>query len=502
MNKPILTMDGIGKRFAGVRALKDAHFDLMRGEIHALMGENGAGKSTLMKILTGIYARDEGSITFEGRPVTFKNPREAQEAGIVIVHQELNMINHLTVAQNVFIGREPMRGKQIDDGKMNRDAQVIFQKLGIRIDPKAVMGSLTVGRQQLCEIAKAISTEASVIVFDEPTAALTDSEIEDLFAILLDLRGRGIGIIYISHRMDEIKRITDRVTVMRDGAFVDTLMTADCTKDDIIRRMVGRVVYEDPKHRSEAPADAPAALSVRHLRAGSMVKDVSFDLRRGEILGLAGLMGAGRTETARAIFGADKLDGGEILVNSRPRRIRSPRDAAAAGIAYLSEDRQRYGLLLEKDIAANITLASLRKFAKGASLDKAEEGKEARRHIERLRIKTPSERQEVRKLSGGNQQKVVIGKWLTHDSRILIFDEPTRGIDVGAKAEIYTLMRELVRQGKSILMISSELTEIMRMSDRVAVMCEGRVTAEIPIEEATQEKIMHAATRREARSAS
>ncbi|MDR1157790.1 MAG: sugar ABC transporter ATP-binding protein [Oscillospiraceae bacterium] len=502
MNKPILTMDGISKAFAGVRALKDARFDLMRGEVHALMGENGAGKSTLMKILTGIYARDEGTITFEGRPVMFKNPREAQAAGIVIVHQELNMLNHLTVAQNVFIGREPMRGKVIDDTKMNRDAHVLFQKLGIDIDPKATMGSLTIGRQQMCEIAKAISTEASVIVFDEPTAALTDSEIEELFKTILDLRSRGIGIVYISHRMDEIKRITDRVTVMRDGECVGALTTAHCTKDDVVRMMVGRAVYEDPKNRSEIPADAPVVLSVRRLRAGSLVKDVSFDLRRGEILGLSGLMGAGRTETARAIFGADKPDGGEIFVNGRPCRIHSPRDAVAAGIGYLSEDRKRYGLLVEKDIAANITLASLRDFMKGLSLNRSKEDRAARRHIETLRIKTPSEHQEVRKLSGGNQQKIVIGKWLTRDSQILIFDEPTRGIDVGAKAEIYALMHELARQGKSILMISSDLTEILRMSDRIMVMCEGRKTAEIPIEEATQEKIMHAATLREARRVS
>ncbi|MDR2670291.1 MAG: sugar ABC transporter ATP-binding protein [Oscillospiraceae bacterium] len=502
MNKPILTMDGISKAFAGVRALQDVRFDLMRGEIHALMGENGAGKSTLMKILTGVCARDAGTITFEGRPVTFKNPREAQAAGIVIVHQELNMLNHLTAAQNVFIGREPMRGKMIDDDKMNRDAHALFQKLGIGIDPKAVVGGLTVGRQQMCEIAKAISTEASVIIFDEPTAALTDSEIEDLFKTILDLRGRGIGIVYISHRMDEIKRITDRVTVMRDGACVGTLTTAHCTKDDIVRMMVGRTVYEDPKSRSEVPADAPVALSVRRLRAGPLVRDVSFDLRRGEILGLSGLMGAGRTETARAIFGADRPDGGEVLVNGRLCRIRSPRDAVAAGIGYLSEDRKRYGLLVEKDIAANITLASLRDFMRGLSLHRSKEEEEARRHIETLRIKTPSEHQEVRKLSGGNQQKIVVGKWLTRDSQILIFDEPTRGIDVGAKAEIYALMHELARQGKSILMISSDLTEILRMSDRVMVMCEGRKTAEIPIEEATQEKIMHAATLREARRVS
>ena len=497
MSHPILVMDAISKSFAGVHALKGVHFDLMQGEIHALMGENGAGKSTLMKILTGIYARDGGTISFEGQTVDYKNPRDAQEAGIVIVHQELNMMNHLTVAQNVFIGREPMRGKVIDDSKMNRDAAALFEKLNIDINPKSVMGSLTVGRQQMCEIAKAISTDAKVIVFDEPTAALTDSEITDLFKIIFDLRDKGIGIVYISHRMDEIKRITNRVTVMRDGEYVGTIQTADSTKDDIINMMVGRVVYENPKSHSEVPADAPVVLSVRNLNSGRMVKDVSFDLRKGEILGVSGLMGAGRTEIARAIFGADKLDSGEIRINGKPIQIRSPQDAVEAGISYLSEDRKRFGVLVEKDVATNTTIASLNDFITGISVNKAAESETTLQYIRKLRIKTPSAHQQVRKLSGGNQQKIVIAKWLTRDSQIFIFDEPTRGIDVGAKAEIYGLMNELVQQGKSIIMISSELTEILRMSDRVMVMCEGRKTAEIPIEEATQEKIMHAATLRE-----
>lgn len=497
MSNLIVVMEGICKSFSGVFALKDVHFDLMRGEIHALMGENGAGKSTLMKILTGIYARDGGSITFEGRTVNFRNPRDAQQAGIVIVHQELNMINHLTVAQNVFIGREPMKGRVIDDRKMNRDAAALFQKLNIDIDPKSAMGNLTVGRQQMCEIAKAISTDAKVIVFDEPTAALTNSESEDLFKIIFDLRDSGIGIVYISHRMDEIKRISNRVTVMRDGEYVGTIQTAESTKDDIINMMVGRVVYEEPKNHSKVPNDAPVVLSVRNLRAGRMVKDVSFDLRKGEILGVSGLMGAGRTETARVIFGADKLDSGEIQINGKPIQIRSPKDAVKAGINYLSEDRKRYGVLVEKDIVTNTTLASLDDFVAGISVNKSAESEIVKKHIQKLRIKTPSEHQQVQKLSGGNQQKVVITKWLTRDSQIFIFDEPTRGIDVGAKAEIYELMNDLVKQGKSIIMISSELTEILRMSDRVMVMCEGRKTAEIPIEAATQEMIMHAATLRE-----
>ncbi len=498
MSDPLLVMRGISKSFAGVPALKGVNLELRAGEVHALMGENGAGKSTLMKILTGIYSRDAGEILLDGKPVTFTAPREAQDAGIVIVHQELNMMLHLTVAQNIFIGREKMRGKFIDDKAMNRDAAALFRLLNIDIDPAATMGSLTVGKQQMCEIAKAISTDARIIVFDEPTAALSDSEVNELFKIIADLRAKGIGLVYISHRMDEIKRITDRVTVMRDGEYVGTLVTADSSKDDIIKMMVGRVVYEDPKTHSAVPPDAPVALKVSGLRAGRMVRDVSFELRRGEILGVAGLMGAGRTEMARALFGADARDAGEIYVDGVLRDIRSPEDAVEAGICYLSEDRKRYGVMVEMDVMENTTMASLRTHLRNGFIDKVSERTTARDYITKLRIKTPSERQQVRKLSGGNQQKIVIAKWLVRDCPILIFDEPTRGIDVGAKAEIYELMNRLVQQGKSIIMISSELPEILRMSDRVIVLCEGVKTAEFDIAEANQENIMHAATLRDA----
>jgi ribose transport system ATP-binding protein len=490
----ILTMKDIDKSFAGVYALNKAGLELKRGEVHALMGENGAGKSTLMKILTGIYSRDEGVIVFEGQKVQFKNPKEAQDAGIVIVHQELNMMNHLTVAQNIFIGRERMSGRLVDDKRMAEDAAELFRKLNIKIDPKENMGRLTVGRQQMCEIAKAISTEAKVIVFDEPTAALTESEISELFKIIRGLRDKGIGIIYISHRMDEINQITDRVTVMRDGEYVGTLITKDCTKDDIIRMMVGRTVYEAPKTISSVPEDAPVVLKVENLNVGRTVKDLSFELHKGEILGFSGLMGAGRTETARAIFGADKKDSGEIFVNGKKTDIRSPKDAVKAGIGYLSEDRKRYGVIVEKSVVVNTTMSSVKQFTRGLFLDNKAEVRTAEKYVKALKTKTPSVHQQVRNLSGGNQQKVVIAKWLTRDCEILIFDEPTRGIDVGAKSEIYTLMNELVKQGKSIIMISSELTEVLRMSDRILVMCEGRKTGEINIDEATQEKIMHAAT--------
>ncbi len=497
MSEPILVMKDICKAFAGVPALTNVHFDLFAGEVHALMGENGAGKSTLMKILTGIYSRDSGEILLNGSPVVFENPRESQDAGIVIVHQELNMMPHLTVAQNIFIGREKMNGVFINDKQLNADAAELFRLLHIDINPAEIMGNLTVGRQQMCEIAKAISTDAKIIVFDEPTAALTETEVNELFKIIRDLRAKGIGIIYISHRMDEINQITDRVTVMRDGEYVGTLVTKDSSKDEIITMMVGRVVYETPKTHSMVPADAPVVLKVENINAGRMVKGVSFELRRGEILGLSGLMGAGRTELARAIFGADKYQSGTIHINGEQVNIRSPEDAVKAGISYLSEDRKRYGVMVEMDVTENTTLATLEDYSSGPFINNKKERETVRTYISQLRIKTPSERQQVRKLSGGNQQKIVIAKWLARNSQILIFDEPTRGIDVGAKAEIYELMNQLVRQGKSIIMISSELPEILRMSDRVLVMCEGRKTAEFSIEEATQEKIMHAATMRE-----
>ena len=496
MGDVILTMKGIDKSFPGVHALDHVDLEVRKGEVHALMGENGAGKSTLMKVLTGIYHKDAGTITYEGKEVEFTNPREAQDAGIVIVHQELNMMGHLTVAQNIFIGREYMNGKLIDDKKMNEEAKKLFDQLGINIDPKETMSRLTVGKQQMCEIAKAISHDAKVIIFDEPSAALTEAEIEELFKIIRDLRDKQMGIVYISHRMDVIKVITDRVTVMRDGGYVGTLITKDSTKDDIINMMVGRVIYEDPKTESQVAPDAPVVLKVEHLNAGRMVKDVSFELHKGEILGFSGLMGAGRTETARALFGADPKDSGDIYVNGQKVEIKTPQDAVKCGIGYLSEDRKRFGIVVDKTVAENSTMATMENFMKGIFIDKKKEKDVAQEYVEALKTKTPSVDQLVVNLSGGNQQKVVIAKWLVRNCDILIFDEPTRGIDVGAKSEIYHLMNELVAEGKSIIMISSEMTEILRMSDRIVVMCEGRKTGELGIEEATQERIMHAATLR------
>ncbi len=495
MGDIILTMKGIDKSFPGVHALDHVDLEIRKGEVLALMGENGAGKSTLMKVLTGIYKKDSGTITYEGKEVEFTNTREAQDAGIVIVHQELNMLGHLTVAQNLFIGREFMNGVKIDDKKMNEEAKKLFDKLNVDIDPTETMSNLTVGKQQMCEIAKAVSFDAKVIIFDEPSAALTETEIEAMFEIIRDLKKRDIAMVYISHRMDEIKVITDRVTVMRDGTYVGTIITKDSTKEDIINMMVGRVIYEDPKTQSMVAPDAPVVLEVKNLNAGKMVQDVSFKLHKGEILGFSGLMGAGRTETARALFGADPVDSGEIYINGEKVTINSPRDAVRAGIGYLSEDRKRYGCVVQKTVAENTTMATMKNFMNGLLINKKKEAEVAQQYVEALATKTPSVEQLVVNLSGGNQQKVVIAKWLTRDCDILIFDEPTRGIDVGAKNEIYKLMNKLASEGKSIIMISSEMTEILRMSDRIVVMCEGKKTGEIDIAEATQENIMNLATR-------
>ncbi|MBR4890780.1 MAG: sugar ABC transporter ATP-binding protein [Clostridia bacterium] len=498
MNEVILEMKNIDKRFSGVHALKSVSMELKKGEVHALMGENGAGKSTLMKVLCGIHKRDGGEITMFGEPVEFNNIKDSQDAGISIIHQELNMMNHLTVAQNIYIGREPMiNGIYIDDKKMEQDAKELFDKIGVKIDPSAILGTLTVGKQQMVEIAKAISRNSKILILDEPTAALTQLEVEELFKIMNDLREKGIGMIYISHRMDEINRISDRITVMRDGEYVGTLITKDTTKDEIVKMMVGRVIYGDKKEQSNVADDAEVVLEVKNLNRGREIKDVCFKLRKGEILGFSGLMGSGRTEVARAIYGADEFDSGEIYINGEKVKIKSPEEAVKKGICYLSEDRKRYGLLLDKSIAENSVLSSLDHYISMGWINDAKIEKDSIRENEKLKTKTPSISQLTRNLSGGNQQKVIIARWLLKNSDIFIFDEPTRGIDVGAKSEMYTLMEELASQGKSIIMISSELSEIQRLSDRVVVMCEGRITGELDIKDATQEKIMALATMRE-----
>ena len=497
MGETILKMQGIEKHFSGVHALKSVNFDLRAGEVHALMGENGAGKSTLIKVLCGIHKKDGGTIEYLGKEVSFHNIGESQDAGISVIHQELNMMNHLTVAQNMFIGREFMKNGLIDDKAMEAEAQRQFDKMGVKINPAAKLGDLTVGKQQMVEITKAISRDCKLLVLDEPTAALTLPEVEELFKIMNELRDKGIGMIYISHRMDEINRISDRVTVMRDGEYVGTVNTAEVTKDDIVKMMVGRVIMGEQKTCSTCPADADVILEVKHLNAGKEVKDVSFQLRRGEILGFAGLMGAGRTEVARALYGADRRQTGEIYINGKKAKIKTPEQAVKNGICYLSEDRKRYGLMLDKSVTDNSAIASVDDFIQGGLINDKKMRNMSAEANAKLRTKTPSMEQLLKNLSGGNQQKVIIARWLMKNSDIFIFDEPTRGIDVGAKSEIYTLMDELVKQGKSIIMISSELPEVLRMSDRIIVMCEGRKTGELDISEATQENIMQLATMRE-----
>lgn len=493
----ILKMTNIEKRFSGVQALKSACLEVRAGEVVALMGENGAGKSTLIKVLCGIHHPDGGEIEYFGEKVCFSEISQSQKAGISVIHQELNMMNHLTVAQNIYIGREPKKGILIDDNKMKKDAATLFNRIGVDIDPSAILGTLTVGKQQMVEIAKAISHESRLLILDEPTAALTEPEVRELFKIMNELRQKNIGMVYISHRMDEINTISDRVTVMRDGEYIGTVNTKDTTKDEIVKMMVGRVIYGDKKEKSRVSESAPVVLDVKNLNCGKEVQNVSFNLKRGEILGFAGLMGAGRTETARAIFGADKKTSGEIFINGKKVNIHTPEEAVKNGICYLSEDRKRYGLLLNKSVAENSVLASLDNYIRFGWINDKKIERDSIESNKRMRTKTPSMHQQIKNLSGGNQQKVIIARWLLRDCDIFIFDEPTRGIDIGAKSEIYELIEELAQQGKSIIVISSELSELQRLSDRVIVMCEGQKKADIDISQATQELIMKYATMRE-----
>ncbi|GAB2894793.1 sugar ABC transporter ATP-binding protein [Paraburkholderia jirisanensis] len=496
---PLISVSRLSKSFPGVRALHEVRFELMPGEVHALMGENGAGKSTLMKILAGVYTRDSGEIVYDGRPVDFSSPRDAQAVGVGIIHQELHLMNHLSVAQNIFIGREPRMGLGLflDENKLNAQAREILGRMHVNLNPRTVVGTLTVASQQMVEIAKALSFDSRVLIMDEPTSALNDTEIAELFRIIRQLKERGVGIVYISHKMDELKQIADRVTVLRDGEYVATVSAHETSVETIIGMMVGRTLNDAARVENTAQA-GDVALEVRHLNAGPLVRDVSFVLRKGEILGFAGLMGAGRTEVARAVFGADPIESGEILVNGASASIKKPCDAVKRGIGYLSEDRKRFGLATGMDVEANIVMSNLREFLSfNTFLRRTQMRKRALHFINLLAIRTPSATQPVRLLSGGNQQKIVIAKWLERDCDVLFFDEPTRGIDVGAKSEIYKLLRALAAQGKAIVMISSELPEILRMSDRIVVMCEGRITGELSAGDATQERIMHLATLRE-----
>lgn len=490
----LLEIKGVSKSFPGVKALEDMHLELNAGEVLGLVGENGAGKSTLMKLLSGIYTADAGEFVYNGAPYEPTSAKHALELGISIIHQEFNLMPDLTVAQNLFIGREP-GGFFTSERRLNAQAQDLIEKLHLPLKPKQLVGDLTVAKQQMVEIGKALSFEPKLLIMDEPTAALNDAEV----AVLHDLIRRFVkpdtAVIYISHRMDELRRIANRVTVIRDGRYVGTRETAETTMTEVISMMVGRELRTDAQPIGVEP-DRETVLEVQDLSTKDLLKNVSFELRRGEILGFAGLMGAGRTEVARAIIGADKADG-TIRLHGQPIKIHNPADAAKHRIGYLSEDRKQFGLLLEQEVNANIGLSALQeRFQQwGFVKDKAMRAT-SRQYVETLRIKTPSVAQTAKNLSGGNQQKVVIAKWLVKDCDILIFDEPTRGIDVGAKEEIYRLLNELAQSGKSIIMISSELPEILRMSHRIVVMSEGRVTGTLDAGEATQESVMHYATLR------
>ncbi len=490
----LLRLDNISKEFPGVKALSDVQFDLLSGEVHAVCGENGAGKSTLMKIVSGVYQPTSGTILHKGRQVQYPSPLESEAAGIAIIHQELNLVPHLTIAENIYLAREPKKGFLVDRKKLRADAKRCLDRLGIDLNPDQMVRGLSVAQSQMVEIAKALSLDAEVLIMDEPTSSLTEQETRLLFKVIRDLKASGVGIVYISHRLDEMAEIVDRVTVLRDGRYISTDNFADITVDDIVTRMVGRSLEEKFPERTSKPTDE-VIFSVKGLTRKGVFHDVSFDLRRGEILGFAGLMGAGRTEVARAIFGADAFDAGTITFEGRELSITSPQDAIAEGIAYLSEDRKSDGLAIKMSVAANTSLANMDEVSNRFGLiDFKKHDDAARRYVDLLNIRTPSIKQTVRLLSGGNQQKIIIGKWLFRQSRILFFDEPTRGIDVGAKFAIYKIMDELAAKGIGVILISSELPEVLGLTDRIAVFHEGTITGIVETAKTTQEEIMRYAS--------
>ena len=488
----ILEVENVSKGFPGVKALDSVSFDLRKGEVHALVGENGAGKSTLMKILSGVYQADEGTIRYKGKEVSFNNVTQASKAGIGIIYQELNLIPHLSVAANIFIGREPLtRFGTLNEKKMNADAVAVLGRLNIRIDPTITLNKLPVSKQQMVEIAKAISTDSEVLIMDEPTSALTESEIDELFTVIHTLRNRGVAIIYISHRLEELKHIVDRITIFRDGHSVSTDDYSAIGIDEIVNRMVGRKLENKFPPKQNVPT-TEKILEVRNIVRKGILHDISFDLYRGEILGIAGLMGAGRSELGRALFGADPIDSGEVIMNGRRLSLSSPSDAINAGIAYLSENRKEDGLAVKMQLSQNVTMANVLEISsRFGILSSSREIEAAQKYVKDLTIRTPSISQVVNNLSGGNQQKVVVAKWLFCDSKIMIFDEPTRGIDVGTKYAIYELIGKLARDGRGIIMISSELPEILGLADRILVLHEGKLAATLTTAETTQEEILN-----------
>ena len=489
---PVLALRGIRKTFPGVVALDGVDLDLLPGEVHVLLGENGAGKSTLMKIISGAVARDAGEIEISGERVDISGPRHAQRLGIGIIYQEFNLIPHLTAGENIFLGREPsLAPGVIDQRKLIREAQRQLDDLGVAIDARSTISRLSVAEQQMVEVAKALSLEARVLIMDEPTSALTAQEINELFAAIRRLKARGVAVVYISHRMEELFAIGDRVTVLRDGRHVGMRRIGETTMAELVQMMVGRELKDHfPKQRAKIGDEV---LRIERLWRRGVLHDISFSLRRGEVVGLAGLMGSGRTELARALFGADAIDGGRVWVRGKEEQIASPRAAIDLGLGLLTEDRKQQGLVLVLSVRENVCLPCVGRWSRAGVVQSSREVAAAEQRIRELRIKTPSASQRVVNLSGGNQQKVVLAKWLCTDADILIFDEPTRGIDVGSKVEIYQLMNQLAARGAAILMISSELPEILGMSDRILVMHAGRISGEFAAAEATQEKLLAAA---------
>ena len=493
MAEPILVLENINKRFPGVHALKDARFDMYAGEVHALLGENGAGKSTMIKVISGVHKPDTGEIRMDGQPVRFNNPREAQQSGIATIYQELGLYPELTVAENIFMGHTPKRGigplQVVDWRTMERRAEELLAELNIHdLNVRRKIGTLNVGNRQRVEIAKALSLDARILIMDEPTAALTESDVERLFSIVRLLRDRGVGIVYISHRLQEVFELADRVTVLRDGEYVGTRAVKETTEQQLITMMVGRTIENlFPKMDSQIKE---CVLEVRNLVREPLTKGVSFKVHAGEIVGLSGLVGSGRSEMAQLVFGILPAQSGEVLVDGKKVTIKHPSDAVRYGIAYVPEDRGLQGLVKQMTLRENTSMAVLKQISTNGFIDRGAERKLAKESIKQLSIRAYGPEQVVNKLSGGNQQKVVVSKWLASNPRILIMDEPTRGVDVGAKSEIHRLMSQLAaEQGLAILMISSELPEILGMSDRVLVMREGRIVAEFNRDEADQESI-------------
>lgn len=493
MNEVIVSMENITKTFPGVKALDGVQFHLRAGMVEALLGENGAGKSTLMKILSGVYTRDGGSLEIFGKSYDDLTPKTAAQAGVAIIHQELNMCRHLSVAENMFLGREKTRGISLNNAQMEKEARNILGELGMDINPRQTVGELTVAKQQMIEIAKALSVNAKILIMDEPTSALTSKEIEDLFRIIHKLKKDGCGIVYISHRLEELQHITDHVTIMRDGQYITEGDFSSMSMDEIIQNMVGREIKE--KFPRVECKKGKKVFEVKNLNAGKLVRNIDFSLYEGEIVGVAGLMGAGRTETTRAIFGVDPKESGEIYLEGKKVEINKPMDAIKAGIVLAPEDRKKDGLCTKLSIRQNLALPNLDLLCnKAGVINASKEDALCEKAVNDLLIKVASLDSNADTLSGGNQQKVVVGKWLARNSKVVIFDEPTRGIDVGAKVEIYHLMNKLKQQGIAVMFVSSEMPEVMGIADRILVMCDGRITGEVMAKETTQNEILSYAT--------